>query len=84
MDNHESHLSIEAIDFTREYDLVILAILPHTSNKFQPLNRTVFEHFKYYFLQSMNSWMIHNPGKPITTYDLAPLIYLLETKQLPE
>ena len=23
----------------------------------------------------MNSWMIHNPGKPITIYDLAPLFF---------
>ena len=74
MNNHESHLYIEAIDFTHENDIVIFAIPPHTSNNIQSFNRTAFGPFKLYFSQSMNSWMIHNPGKPITINDLAPLI----------
>ena len=41
MDNHESHLSIEAKDFIRENDVIILAIQPHTSNKLQFLDRIV-------------------------------------------
>ena len=73
MNNFESHFSIKAIDFTRENSILILAIPPHTSNKLQPLDRTVFGPFKPYFSQSMNSWMMQNPGKPITIYDLAPL-----------
>ena len=69
MDNHKSHISIKTIDFTRENDIVILSIPPHTSNKIQPLDKTAFGPFKPYFSQSMNSWMIYNPWKPITIYN---------------
>ncbi|XP_037794938.1 uncharacterized protein LOC119590336 [Penaeus monodon] len=33
MDNHESHLSIEAIDYAREHGIILLTLPPHTSNK---------------------------------------------------
>ena len=42
MDNHESQLSIKAIDFTRENDIVILVIPPYISNNIQTLDRTAF------------------------------------------
>ena len=38
MNNHESHFFIEAIDFSRENGILILAIPPHTSSKLQPLD----------------------------------------------
>ena len=74
MDNHESHLSLEAIDYAREHGIVILTLPPHTSNKLQPLDRAIFGPFKTYYNQGVNAWMLENPGRPITIYDLAPIM----------
>ena len=74
MDNHESHLSIEAIDYAREHGIVMLTLPPHTSNKLQPLDRTVYGPFKTYYNQGLNAWMLQHPGRPATIYDLAPIM----------
>ncbi|KAF2880274.1 hypothetical protein ILUMI_25897 [Ignelater luminosus] len=40
VDNHKNHLSIEAIKLAKENGITILTFPPHTSYKFQPLDRT--------------------------------------------
>ena len=40
MDNHASHISLEAIEYSKENGIV-LTFAPHTSHKLQPLDRTV-------------------------------------------
>lgn len=42
MDNHESHITIEAITLARDNHIIFLTLPPHTSHKIQPLDRTVF------------------------------------------
>ena len=37
LDNHESHISLEAIDFARTSGIVLLTLPPHTSHRLQPL-----------------------------------------------
>lgn len=70
MDNHESHLSIEGLNFCKENGIVVLTLPPHTSNKLQPLDRTVFGPFKTYIGQAADSWMTSHPGQTLTIYDL--------------
>ncbi|XP_072384505.1 uncharacterized protein [Diabrotica undecimpunctata] len=36
MDNHESHLSVEGLDYCKENGITVLTLPPHTSNKLQP------------------------------------------------
>ncbi|KAF2882062.1 hypothetical protein ILUMI_24110 [Ignelater luminosus] len=48
MDNHVSHLSLEATNLAKENGIIILTFPPHTSHKLQPLDRTVFDPFKSY------------------------------------
>ena len=71
LDNHQSHISIEATTFAKENGFVLLTIPPHTFNKLEPLD--FFGPFKTFVSQGINDWMISNPGKIISTYDL-PLI----------
>ena len=73
LDNHLSHISIAAITFAKENGIVLLTIPPHTSNKLQPLDLTVFGPFRTFVSQGINDWMISNPGKTISIYNL-PLI----------
>ena len=74
IDNHESHITIQAIDFAKQNGVVILTLPPHTSHKMQPLDRTVFGPFKTYYNVSLNEWMLENPGKSVTIYDIAPIV----------
>jgi hypothetical protein len=64
-DNHESHLSVTAINVAKENGIVMLTLSPHTSHKLQPLDRTVFGPYKAYNA-CFNDWMLSNPGKPVT------------------
>ena len=73
MDNHESHLSYEAVEYAKVNGVVILTIPPHTSNKLQPLDVSVFGPFKAYFRKQVQNWMVSNPGKILSIYDLPKL-----------
>lgn len=75
MDNHESHLSVSGLDYCKTNGIVVLTLPPHTSNKLQPLDRTVFGPFKKFFNQAVDSWLINHPGQTITIYDLPKLCY---------
>lgn len=74
MDNHESHLSISNLECAKNNGIVILTLPPHTSNKTQPLDRSVYGPLKTYFNDEANSWMMRNPGQTITIYQMGQLI----------
>lgn len=73
MDNHDSHISVEGINFCRENGITILTLPPHTSNRLQPLDRCVFGPFKKYFSEAVHSWMINHPNETISIYSLPEL-----------
>ena len=73
MDNHESHLSVEGLDFCKENGIVVLTLPPHTYNKLQPLDRCVFGPFKKFFTSAVKSWMNHNPNMTLNIYALPKL-----------
>lgn len=74
MDNHDSHISIESLNYAKENGIHLLTIPPHTSHKTQPLDRSVFGPLKAYFNSACDNWMIQNPGRSITIYDLSELL----------
>lgn len=73
MDNHESHITVKAVNFCRDNGITILTFPPHTSHKLQPLDIGVFGPFKTYCATSFNDWMTMNPGKTITIKQIAQL-----------
>lgn len=73
-DNHESHLSIEAINLAKENGVTILTLPPHCSNKMQPLDVTVYFSFKNFYNSAVNSWLHQHPGVPITIYNIASFV----------
>lgn len=74
MDNHESHLSIEALDLAKKSGVVVLTFHPHTTHKLQPLDVGLMGPLKVYYYSALESWMLHNPGKPVTIYEIARFI----------
>lgn len=73
LDNHESHISINLINFARENGIVMLTFPPHTSHRLQPLDVSVFSPFKNRCKAEFNSWVSKNPGKTISIYNVAGL-----------
>lgn len=71
MDNHESHISVEAISYAKDNGIHLLTIPPHTSHKMQPLDRTVYGPFKSHYNRACDDWMMQHPGKTMTIYEVA-------------
>ncbi|CAH2016563.1 unnamed protein product [Acanthoscelides obtectus] len=42
LDNHDSHLSIDSLDYLKENGVTVLSFPPHCSHKLQPLDRSVY------------------------------------------
>ena len=74
MDNHESHLSIAAIDKARDLGIVLLKIPPKTLHKLQPLDVSVYGPFKSGCNKVMDNWMKTNPGRSVTIYEVPSLV----------
>uniref|UniRef100_A0A2H1VRL1 SFRICE_011313 n=1 Tax=Spodoptera frugiperda TaxID=7108 RepID=A0A2H1VRL1_SPOFR len=74
LDNHESHLSIEALDLAKKSGVTILTLHPHTTAKMQPLDVGLNAPFKVYYNSAIDSWMMRNPGKPMTIYNIAECV----------
>ncbi|KAF2888313.1 hypothetical protein ILUMI_17860 [Ignelater luminosus] len=49
MNNHDSHLSIEALNFAKENGIILLILPPQCSHKLQPLDVAVFRSFKKFY-----------------------------------
>ena len=74
LDNHDSHLSIEVLNYFKENGVIILSFPPHCSHKLQPLDRTVYGPLKKYYNQASDNWLASHPGKTITIYDIPELV----------
>ncbi|EDS28122.1 conserved hypothetical protein [Culex quinquefasciatus] len=73
-DNHESHLSIEALDLAKSNGVTVLTIPPHCSNKLQPLDVAVFRSFGNAYDAALNSHTLQNPNTNITIYQVAEFV----------
>lgn len=74
MDNHESHLSIEALDLAKQAGVTVLTLHPHTTAKMQPLDVGINGPFKSYYNGAVDSWLMRNPGKQLTVYNVAECV----------
>ncbi|KAJ2945327.1 hypothetical protein O0L34_g9416 [Tuta absoluta] len=74
MDNHEFHLSIEALDLAKRSGVCVLTLHPHTTAKLQPLDVGLNGPFKTYYNTAIDSWLRRNPGKQVTIYNVAECV----------
>ncbi|CAH2008958.1 unnamed protein product [Acanthoscelides obtectus] len=70
LDNHESHISVEVVKYAKSNGVTLLTIPPHCSRKLQPLDVSVYSSFKTRYNSAMNNWMISNPGRTVTIYNI--------------
>lgn len=71
LDNHSSHLSINALKLAKENGIIMLSFPPHCSHKLQPLDRSVFGPFKSSYNSFAGTWMREHPGAPMAITDIA-------------
>ncbi|KAJ2937102.1 hypothetical protein O0L34_g19464 [Tuta absoluta] len=74
MDNHESHLSVEALELAKSSGVTILTLHPHTTAKMQPLDVGLHAPFKAFYNSAVDSWLMQNPGKNFTIYNVADCV----------
>lgn len=63
MDNHQSHLSVDALDMAAANGVHILSFPPHCSHKLQPLDVSVFGPVKTYYKSQCSAWQKNNANK---------------------
>lgn len=73
MDNHSTHCSGNAIRFAESNFIYMLTFPPHCSHRMQPLDVSVFRSYKSFYNQACSDWMLSNPGKHITIYNIGEL-----------
>lgn len=74
MDNHDSHVSVKAVHFCKKNGIVfLLTIPPHTSNRLQPLDVSLFGSLRGLYKRAIDSWLAENPGKTCSLYEVAEL-----------
>lgn len=73
LDNHTSHLSLEAIQMAIDNGITMLSFPPHCSHRLQPLDVSVFGPFKKMFHNMCQVWMKNNIGKTLELRHIAPI-----------
>ena len=74
LDNHESHILVNALEFAKKNCIVLLTIPPHFSHRLQPLDVSVNFSFKAQYNRAIDNWMLSNLGKAISIYSIAGLV----------
>ncbi|KAJ8934666.1 hypothetical protein NQ314_013232 [Rhamnusium bicolor] len=73
VDNHETHISLNAINYCRDNGIVMLSFPPHCTHRMQPLDIGVYGPFKNRCKSSFNDYILGHPGKAINIYNVAQL-----------
>lgn len=81
-DNHESHVSLEIAETAKKSGVLIVTIPPHTSNKLQPLDKSVYSSFKSFYNDAIDSWLVNHPGIPMTIYQVAECVGKAHSKAM--
>ena len=71
LDGHHSHKTLAAVDYARAHGIDMVTLPPHCTHKMQPLDRTFFKSVKSAYAVESDTWMVSNPGKRISFYQMA-------------
>ncbi|XP_039967786.1 uncharacterized protein LOC120779523 [Bactrocera tryoni] len=74
LDNHGSHLSIEARDLALDYGITLLSFPPKCTHKMQPLDVAVFAPFKGMMTVRRDAWKKSNIGVTFNLHHVPLLV----------
>lgn len=69
LDNHESHISYDCLQFAKQNGITMVSFPPHTTHKLQPLDVSVYGPLKRYYNAECDDWMVSN-ARPMTIFDI--------------
>ena len=72
-DGHHSYKMLTAVTYAKEHGIHMVTLSPYCTHRMQPLDRTFFKSLKTNYNVASGSWMVSNPGKRITFYDVADI-----------
>lgn len=73
-DGHTTHTkNLDAINYAKEHNVVLLSLPAHTSNKLQPLDVSFFKPLSCYFIDETEKWLRANPGRCVTAFQISML-----------
>ncbi|XP_064120389.1 uncharacterized protein LOC135225046 [Macrobrachium nipponense] len=70
MDNAECHMNIHVVEFAVKHGIVIVTLPPHTTDKLQPLDVSVFGPFKTFLRGLLNDHSLMHPNEHVTVHQL--------------
>lgn len=73
MDNLEAHITYASVSLAKESGVILLTLPPHTSHRLQPLDKTVYGPLKKYYNDACRAWLLSNPGRRITIYEISQI-----------
>ena len=73
LDNHISHLSIEAVAKARKKGVHINTFPPKRSHQMQPLGIAIYGPFKRYYASFCNACLTSHPRSTISSYEIAEI-----------
>ncbi|XP_050549651.1 uncharacterized protein LOC118268371 [Spodoptera frugiperda] len=74
LDNHYSHVHINALDFCKNNGIILLSFPPHCSHRLQPLDRSAYGSLKKAVNSACDAWMRNHPGRTMSIYDIPGIV----------
>ncbi|GFW81155.1 DDE-1 domain-containing protein [Trichonephila clavipes] len=72
--NHKTHITLQAILYCTEKNIIIVRLPPHTSHRPQPLDVSFFGPFKTYYSQACDNFMVIHPGQTIADKNIGEIL----------
>ena len=70
MDNAECHRNLSIVEYALRNGIVIATLPPHTTDKLQPLDVSVFGPFKAILRSRLNDYQLMHPNEHLTVHQL--------------
>nr|CAH7765086.1 unnamed protein product [Callosobruchus chinensis] len=72
---HTTHCkNLDALNIAREAGVIMIQLPGHTTNRLQPLDRSLFKPMEVYYTQAMEKWLRSNVGRTVSQYQVAALL----------
>lgn len=65
IDGHASHLTLHVSQFCDEHKIILVALLPNSTHKIQPMDVSVFRTLKAGWKEIVQEWRLQNYNNPI-------------------
>ena len=80
LDGHHSQKTLAAVEYARAHGIEMVTLPPHCTHKMQLLDRTFLKAMKSGYNLAADTWMVVNPGKRITFFEMAGIFATAYTK----